>query len=227
MSARGPPIAGAMFVRFAFLAGLVFVVSGCASATPFEDETTVSSDALTDDVGVGASLTTTTGLNLRSGPSTDYEILLTMPEGAVVKALETTPTNGFYHVEYEGTQGWASGNYLRSDDAASPAGPSPDEGPVTDGETCKVSYYGYELAGNTTSNGERFDPSALTAAHKTLPFNTKVRVTNLATNKTVTVRINDRGPFVAGRCLDLSQAAFQAIGPLGAGVATVRYAVLP
>jgi rare lipoprotein A len=77
-----------------------------------------------------------------------------------------------------------------------------------------------------TASGETFDPSTLTAAHKRLPFNTRVRVTNLANGKSVVVRINDRGPYVSGRCLDLSKAAFATIASLGLGVVNVRYEVL-
>lgn len=89
--------------------------------------------------------------------------------------------------------------------------------------SCEASYYGEP---QKTASGEAFDPNALTAAHKTLPFNTMVRVTNLANNKSVVVRINDRGPFVSGRCLDLSTAAFGSIANLSAGIADVRYEVL-
>lgn len=77
-----------------------------------------------------------------------------------------------------------------------------------------------------TANGETFNPDTLTAAPKTLPFNTKVRVTNPASGKSVVVRINDRGPFVGGRCLDLSRAAFAAIASTDLGELTVRYEVL-
>lgn len=89
--------------------------------------------------------------------------------------------------------------------------------------TCGASYYGEP---QMTASGERFDPSAMTAAHKTLPLGSKVRVTNPANGESVTVRINDRGPFVGGRCLDLSEAAFSAIGDTGAGVMSVKYEVL-
>lgn len=89
--------------------------------------------------------------------------------------------------------------------------------------SCEASFYD-EPQG--TANGETFNPYALTAAHKSLPFNTRVRVTNLANGKTVTVRINDRGPYVDGRCLDLSLAAFEKIASTSAGVAEVKYEVL-
>ncbi len=101
--------------------------------------------------------------------------------------------------------------------------PSTTTPKVTSSGTCQASYYG---DGSHTADGEKFDPTALTAAHKTLPFNTQVRVTNTKNGKSVVVRINDRGPFVSGRCLDLTTAAFQQIASLSSGVATVRYEVL-
>ncbi len=80
-----------------------------------------------------------------------------------------------------------------------------------------ASYYGREFHGRRTANGEKFDMNAMTAAHRTLPFGTVVRVTNPANNKSVRVRINDRGPFVAGRDIDLSYAAAKAIDLLSVG----------
>jgi len=75
-----------------------------------------------------------------------------------------------------------------------------------------ASYYGQEFHGRKTASGEVFDMQALTAAHRTLPFGTMVRVTNLKNNLSVTVKINDRGPFVEGRLIDLSQGAAKIIG---------------
>jgi rare lipoprotein A len=75
-----------------------------------------------------------------------------------------------------------------------------------------ASYYGRELAGRRTASGEKFNPSAMTAAHRTLRFGTKVRVTNPRNGRAVVVRINDRGPFVKGRSIDLSSGAARAIG---------------
>ncbi|SCF01344.1 rare lipoprotein A [Micromonospora haikouensis] len=94
---------------------------------------------------------------------------------------------------------------------------------VVDSGSCGASFYD---EGQLTANGENFDPSAMTAAHKTLPFDTMVRVTNPANGKSVTVRINDRGPFIDGRCLDLSRAAFAAIASVDVGALTVKYEVL-
>lgn len=94
---------------------------------------------------------------------------------------------------------------------------------MTSSGTCMASFYD---TGQRTANGELFNPNAFTAAHKSLPFDTRVQVTNLANGKATIVRINDRGPFVAGRCLDLSRAAFAAIANVSSGVANVRYEVL-
>ncbi|MFG2056448.1 septal ring lytic transglycosylase RlpA family protein [Micromonospora sp. NPDC048930] len=94
---------------------------------------------------------------------------------------------------------------------------------VVDSGSCGASFYD---EGQMTANGETFNPDALTAAHKTLPFNTRVRVTNPANGKSVIVRINDRGPYVDGRCLDLSRAAFAAIASTDLGEIDVRYEVL-
>ncbi|MGH3738627.1 MAG: septal ring lytic transglycosylase RlpA family protein [Micromonosporaceae bacterium] len=101
--------------------------------------------------------------------------------------------------------------------------PTPKPPPVVDRGSCGTSYYD-EPQG--TANGERFDPDAITAAHKSLPFDTRVRVINPANGKSVVVRINDRGPYIGGRCLDLSRAAFARIAPLDSGVIHARYEVL-
>ncbi len=84
-----------------------------------------------------------------------------------------------------------------------------------------ASYYGAEFDGKTTASGERFDMKALTAAHKTLPFGTILEVTNLSNGKRVTVRVNDRGPFVGNREIDLSWGAAERIGMLETGIAKV------
>ncbi|WP_433530774.1 septal ring lytic transglycosylase RlpA family protein [Micromonospora sp. CA-263727] len=95
--------------------------------------------------------------------------------------------------------------------------------PVVETGSCGASFY---WEGQMTANGETFNPEELTAAHKTLPFDSRVRVTNPANGKSVTVRINDRGPFIEGRCLDLSRAAFAQIASLDLGHVEVRYEVL-
>jgi len=89
-----------------------------------------------------------------------------------------------------------------------------------------ASYYGREFYHHRTASGEPMDPNQLTAAHRTLPFGTKVRVTNLDNGKRVVVRINDRGPFKKGRVLDVTPAAARKLGFAAAGLAHVRLDVL-
>ena len=86
-----------------------------------------------------------------------------------------------------------------------------------------ASYYSEPQA---VASGGRFNPNALTAAHKTLPFGTRVLVTNLNNGRSVTVTINDRGPYVRGRVIDLSRRAAQVVGMTGSGVAPVSYTVV-
>jgi len=86
-----------------------------------------------------------------------------------------------------------------------------------------ASYYQH---GTRTANGEAFNPGGFTAAHRTLPFGTRVRVTNKHSGRSVVVRINDRGPFIVGREIDVSRGAAEALGMVGAGVAPVHIEVL-
>lgn len=89
-----------------------------------------------------------------------------------------------------------------------------------------ASYYGRRFAGRPTANGETFDPAQLTAAHKTLPFGSRVRVTNPRNGRSVVVRINDRGPYAHGREIDLSRSAAEEIGLIAAGHGTVELDLL-
>ena len=95
------------------------------------------------------------------------------------------------------------------------------------GEVGIASYYGSEFHDQATASGERFDMREMTAAHRTLPFGTRVRVTNLGNGRAAVVRINDRGPFVQGRVLDLSYAAARELRLIGSGMGRVRLQVLP
>ena len=90
--------------------------------------------------------------------------------------------------------------------------------------TWTASWYGPGFAGNPTASGEPFRPSAMTAAHKSLPFGTRLLIRNPDTGRSVWVRINDRGPYVGGRQLDLSQGAAEAIGLAGVGEVIVTFA---
>jgi rare lipoprotein A len=92
--------------------------------------------------------------------------------------------------------------------------------------TGRASWYGEPHHGRLTANGERFDMHALTAAHPSLPFGTRLRVVNLDNDREVEVRVNDRGPSVAGRILDLSYAAARALHAIEAGIIRVRFTVL-
>jgi peptidoglycan lytic transglycosylase len=92
-------------------------------------------------------------------------------------------------------------------------------GPIAEG---LASYYGDALRGNLTASGERFDPEILTAAHRSLAFGTCLRVENTGNGRSVRVRVNDRGPFVKGRVVDVSEAAARALDFVRQGVARVR-----
>ena len=90
----------------------------------------------------------------------------------------------------------------------------------------KASWYGSEFEGSSTASGETFSSNKLTAAHRSLPFGSIIEVTNLENNKKVKVKVNDRGPFVSGRVLDLSEGAFSKIANKNEGVINVKIRVL-
>ncbi len=102
----------------------------------------------------------------------------------------------------------------------------PNEGQSSFEQTGKASYYAAKFENRKTASGELYKSTKLTAAHRSLPFGTRVKVTNLANDKTVVVRINDRGPFVKGRIIDLSKTAFSSIGRLSEGLLMVRFEVV-
>ncbi|MBV9386870.1 MAG: septal ring lytic transglycosylase RlpA family protein [Chroococcidiopsidaceae cyanobacterium CP_BM_ER_R8_30] len=99
-------------------------------------------------------------------------------------------------------------------------------GPIRFSLSGWASWYGPEFQGNLSASGEVFNQNALTAAHRTLPFGTEVRVTNMNNGRSVVVRINDRGPYIQGRIIDLSTAAARVLGLMETGVAPVRLDVL-
>ena len=113
-----------------------------------------------------------------------------------------------------------------------PVSRAPRLGPLQSGGTAAgtqvrsngiASFY---TEGQQTANGERFDPYAMTAAHRTLPFGTRLRVTNIATGRSVTVRVNDRGPYIKGRVVDVSYSAAIALGMVRSGIASVKLDVV-
>ena len=93
-------------------------------------------------------------------------------------------------------------------------------------ESGKASFYAMKFQFRKTASGERFNQMSNTAAHKKLPFGTKVKVINVKNGKSVTVRINDRGPFISGRIIDLSRSAFSSIGNLDSGIIDVQIKVV-
>ena len=93
-------------------------------------------------------------------------------------------------------------------------------------ESGKASYYAMKFQTKKTASGELYDRAKNTAAHKKLPFGTKVRVTNIKNNRSVIVKINDRGPFVKGRIVDLSSSAFSRIANLDTGIIEVKIEVI-
>jgi rare lipoprotein A len=109
--------------------------------------------------------------------------------------------------------------------SAHPLATGPMTGPIP--ETGVASYYAHQHDGRRTASGERFDMRGLTAAHPSLPFGTRVKVTNLDNGRTVVVRINDRGPFLKQRVIDVSYAAAQELGMIARGTARVQIDVLP
>lgn len=89
-----------------------------------------------------------------------------------------------------------------------------------------ASWYGYDGSGTRTASGERYNPEGLTAAHRTLPLGTKIRVTNTRNGRSVVVRVNDRGPYIRGRILDLSAGAARLLGMISSGLAPINFEVL-
>lgn len=96
-------------------------------------------------------------------------------------------------------------------------------GALAGATTGMASYY---KSGKFTANGEHYNPHGLTAAHRSLPFGTRVKVTNLRNGRSVVVRINDRGPFIRGRVMDLSLGAAKLVGLTASGVARISYTVM-
>ena len=107
-----------------------------------------------------------------------------------------------------------------------PAAPTAPTAAVTDVSEGKIAWYGKEFAGRKTASGQRFNPNAMTMAHKTLPFGTQVKVTNLANNRSVVVRVNDRGPTTPDRLGDVSLAAAQKLRMVRSGVVNAKLEVV-
>uniref|UniRef100_E1TGZ6 Endolytic peptidoglycan transglycosylase RlpA n=1 Tax=Burkholderia sp. (strain CCGE1003) TaxID=640512 RepID=E1TGZ6_BURSG len=157
----------------------------------------------------------------------------TSPSDAGPTGMQTLQGASRYALQHDGTNEADNSSDTQLPSAAEPhvpAQPANDESPVVPACACGkgfrqtglASWYGKIFQGRRTASGERYDMHALTAAHRTLPLGACVRVTSLARMRSVVVRINDRGPFVRGRIIDLSYAAAEALGVRGAGSAQVR-----
>ena len=148
---------------------------------------------------------------------------------SVVSALCVVLAAGCAHRTYQTTAPTPTPTARPS--SQPPSGPPPviKRQPLVTGQYVEegtASWYGLPFNGRRTSNGEIYDMHEFTAAHRTLPFDAVVRVTNLSNGKQISVRVNDRGPFVANRIIDLSLAAAQAIEMVGPGTAQVRLEVI-
>ncbi|HMR47745.1 MAG TPA: septal ring lytic transglycosylase RlpA family protein [Arachnia sp.] len=174
-----------------------------------------------DKMDKGTSTVTTKGVN---GAKT--EVYTETYHDGQLKSSElkssTVTKEPVTQVTTVGTRKVVAASSSASSSSSSGAKADPSLTPAS-GSSCKASYY---WQGQKTANGEQFNPSDMTAAHKEYKFGTKVKVTNPKNDKSVIVRINDRGPYISGRCLDLSKAAMEAIGGTSAGVITVNYEVV-
>ena len=121
---------------------------------------------------------------------------------------------------------FASAVLAQTGPASAPAAAAPAAAAPTATSSGKLAWYGKKFAGRKTASGEAFNPEALTMAHKTLPFGTLVKITNPKNNKSVTVRVNDRGPTQADRVGDVSHAAARKLGMLRSGVIDAELATV-
>ena len=157
---------------------------------------------------------------LLSGSSNANPVLAT--KSPAIPEIPAAKTVARRNVETPGTESEA----LKK--PAAPALPiaTPSAPRVRSVSTGEASWYGPGFYGNRTANGEVFRPGTLTAAHRTLPFGTKVRVTNLWNGRSAVVRINDRGPFHGRRVIDLAHGAANQLGLISSGIAQVKLEVL-
>ena len=180
-------------------------------STPASASTSVSAASVPETIG---SRWGSTELNLWTAARGDRFVEVT-PKGTEFKVTGTV-SGGRAQVVWKGAVRWVTARHLTD---SAPAKSSASSG----GETCLASFYSDDSA---TASGEPFDQWAMKTAHKTLPLGTRLRVTNPANGRSVDVTVNDRGPYVAGRCLDLTTGAFKAIADTRQGVAKVSYEII-
>ena len=155
--------------------------------------------------------------------------IVTMFAGLVVSlSLVAENTNNIIYIKNEMMRAVDSGTdlYVAKSNKTSTKEKTSNSGSSKHSQTGIASYYSKGLHGSRTASGERHNRNEMVAAHKSLPFGTKVKVTNLSNGKEVVVKINDRGPFVKGRVIDLSYGAFSKIENPGKGLTKVKLEVL-
>lgn len=196
-----------------------------------------------------AATRTTSGVNVRTAPSPSGQVIDQLADGAGVEVTGEAHGN-WVQVRAGHRTGWVYRTHLSGKvPAAQPikhAEPVKHKGGDTSRDTTRPSrHHAKDGASNkgsgradarcvasfydepqSTASGEQFNPNAMTAAHKSLRLGTHIRVTNVRNGRSVVVRINDRGPYVAGRCVDLSRASFARIADLGQGTTPITYTVL-
>ncbi|MEH1534444.1 septal ring lytic transglycosylase RlpA family protein [Cutibacterium avidum] len=196
-----------------------------------------------------AATRTTSGVNVRTAPSPSGQVIDQLADGAGVEVTGEAHGN-WVQVRAGHRTGWVYRTHLSGKvPAAQPikhAEPAKHKGGDTSRDTTRPSrHHAKDGASNkgsgradarcvasfydepqSTASGEQFNPNAMTAAHKSLRLGTHIRVTNVRNGRSVVVRINDRGPYVAGRCVDLSRASFAEIADLGQGTTPITYTVL-
>ena len=232
-----------------------YLTTGKAAATPAKPKTktdakndsSTSRDQGRPALG-NAATRTTSGLNMRTAPSPSGQVINQLASGAGVQVTGEVHGN-WVQIRANGYTGWAYRTHLTgnvpatkvdtpsrnthrgSDTSRDKARPprqdssngDSDKGPGRIAGRCIASFYDEP---QTTASGEQFNPNAMTAANKTLPLGTRIRVTNVRNGRSTVVRINDRGPYVAGRCVDLSRASFARIADIGQGTAPITYTIL-
>ena len=230
-----------------------YLTTGKAAAAPAKPKTDAKNDSSTSrDQGRpalgNAATRTTSGLNMRTAPSPSGQVINQLASGAGVQVTGEVHGN-WVQIRANGYTGWAYRTHLTGNVPATKvdtpsrnthrgSGTSrnkarPPRQDSSNGDSgkgsghiagrCIASFYDEP---QTTASGEQFNPNAMTAANKTLPLGTRIRVTNVRNGRSTVVRINDRGPYVAGRCVDLSRASFARIADIGQGTAPITYTIL-
>ena len=230
-----------------------YLTTGKVTTAPAKPKADAKNDSATsrdqDRPALDSAATrTTSGLNMRTAPSPSSQVINQLANGTGVHATGEVHGN-WVQIRADGHTGWAYRTYLTgkvpatkvdtpsrnkhkgSDTSRDQARPPRQDSSNGDSDRgsgpiagrCIASFYDEP---QTTASGEEFDPNAMTAANRTLPLGTHIRVTNVRNGRSAVVRINDRGPYVAGRCIDLSRASFAMIADTSQGTTPITYTIL-